>query len=119
MNEVRDSIAQKLKYLRNREGKTVDEIGAVVERSGKTVAAWEVGRGQPDADTFRILCQYFKVPISYFIPDERITHSPISLNTVDEEYIVSAMREMNREGINRLKMCVNDLLQVNAYKKTC
>lgn len=51
MDTIRDKIANNIKRFRLSSGMNVDEVGAYVGKSGKTVSAWEVGRGQPDADT--------------------------------------------------------------------
>lgn len=63
---IRDYMAVKLKEARKDAGLSVDEVGKEVDKSGKTVSAWEVGRGQPDADTLIKLCILYNVPISYF-----------------------------------------------------
>lgn len=44
-------IAAALKRLRERTGMKSDDVGAMIGKSGKTVNAWENGRGQPDAET--------------------------------------------------------------------
>ena len=46
----RDYIASTLKRLRETTGLTADQVGAMIGKSGKTVNAWENGRGQPDAE---------------------------------------------------------------------
>lgn len=66
MNAIRAQIAKNIKRFRTDCGMNVDEVGAAVGKSGKTVSAWEVGRGQPDADTLIELCRLFKVDISDF-----------------------------------------------------
>lgn len=63
---TREYMAKKLKELRNGKGMSVDEVGERVGKSGKTISAWEVGRGQPDADKLIELCQLFGVSISEF-----------------------------------------------------
>ena len=57
----RDYIAQKLQELREATGKTANEVGELIGKSGKTVNAWENGRGQPDADTLIMLCDLYGV----------------------------------------------------------
>ena len=40
---------------------TIYEVGKKVGKSGKTVSAWENGRGQPDADMLLILCELYSI----------------------------------------------------------
>lgn len=66
MDEVRKQIASNLKKFRKERELSVDDVGKAVGKSGKTVSAWEVGRGQPNADEMVELCRYFVVDISDF-----------------------------------------------------
>ena len=66
MEQVRAQIASKLKELRKMKGLNVDEVGAKLGKSGKTISAWEVGRGQPDGDELIALCRLFDAHISEF-----------------------------------------------------
>lgn len=66
MDSVRMQMALKLKQFRKEAGLNVDQVGAVLGKSGKTISAWEVGRGQPDGDQLIVLCQLFGKKISDF-----------------------------------------------------
>lgn len=57
----RESIAKALKRLRENQGMTADQVGAMIGKSGKTVNAWENNRGQPDAEMLMQLCKIYKV----------------------------------------------------------
>lgn len=63
---ARRRIARRIKQLRKERGVSVDELGMAVGKSGKTISAWEVGRGQPDADEMVALCRLFGVDIADF-----------------------------------------------------
>lgn len=69
MEPGRAYLAKKLSEIRQSRNENVDEVGKAVSKSGKTISAWEVGRGQPDADSLIKLCKHFEVPISYFYDD--------------------------------------------------
>ena len=69
MVTTREFMARKLRELRNAKNLSAKEVGAAVDRSKKTVYAWESGRGQPDADTLIKLCDLFGVEISEFYDD--------------------------------------------------
>lgn len=72
MDSVRAQIAQKLKELRKSSGMNVDQVGAALGKSGKTISAWEVGRGQPDGDQLIALCKLFNAHISDFFGEKPI-----------------------------------------------
>ncbi len=57
----RHEIAAALKRLRAKSGLKADEVGALLGKSGKTVNAWENGRGQPDADALIALSDIYGV----------------------------------------------------------
>ena len=57
----REYIASTLKRLREATGLKADDVGALIGKSGKTVNAWENGRGQPDAEILIKLCNIYKV----------------------------------------------------------
>lgn len=66
MTSARMYMASKLKEFRKARDLTVDEVGEAVGKSGKTVSAWEVGRGQPEADILVLLCKLYNVQIDDF-----------------------------------------------------
>ena len=66
---TREFMAAKLREYRKAKGMSPKEVGKVIGKSDKTISAWEVGRGQPDADMLVTLCQLFSVNISDFYPD--------------------------------------------------
>lgn len=53
---VKTNIAAGLKHARKKAGMSVEEVGKALGKSGKTISAWEVGRGQPDGDELILLC---------------------------------------------------------------
>lgn len=91
MNEIRAQIAKNIKRFRTDCGMNVDEVGAAVGKSGKTVSAWEVGRGQPDADTLIELCKLFRVEITDFYGHEQQVDE-------SEKSLLDLYRSMSADG---------------------
>lgn len=87
---ARRRIARRLKQFRKERGVSVDELGAADGKSGKTVSAWEVGHGQPDADAMIKLCRIFGVDIADLY-GESSELAPIS---TDERVLVDAYRDL-------------------------
>jgi transcriptional regulator with XRE-family HTH domain len=55
------STGRTLRRLRENSGLRVSDVGDVIGRQGKTVNAWENGRGEPDIDTLVTLSKLFGV----------------------------------------------------------
>lgn len=87
--EIRRHLAKKLKLLRKAKNLNVDQVGAAIGKSGKTISAWEVGRGEPDADELIKLCKLFDAKIKDFYD------APVAY-----EYHVIDLDETNKEFIN-------------------
>lgn len=67
---AREYMANQLRRLRKRSGMSVREVGEALGKSDRTISAWEVCRGQPDADTLVALCRLYDARISdFFIPE--------------------------------------------------
>lgn len=58
---IRDDLARRLKYYRERSGMTIYEVGERIGKSGKTISAWKNGKGQPDADMLMLLCDLYDI----------------------------------------------------------
>lgn len=92
---VRMTLATKLKEFRTRAGLTINDVGDKIGKSGKTVSAWECGRGQPDADMLLVLCELYGVSsIAEFYGE---TQPALSLSP-DEMQLLAAYRVLNQQG---------------------
>jgi len=58
---TKEEFANKLKELRIRCKKTQKEIAEILGRTQQVVGHWETGYSQPDAETFLLLCDIYKV----------------------------------------------------------
>ena len=67
---VKMNIAAGLKSARKAAGMSVEEVGAALGKSGKTISAWEVGRGQPDGDELIVLCRLLGAHLRDFYGEE-------------------------------------------------
>lgn len=94
---VRDELAKQLKYYRELNKMTIYEVGSAVGKSGKTISAWETGRGQPDADMLITLCRLYKIKSIAELYGE---DAP-SL-TSEEKKILNLFRTLNKTGRSKL-----------------
>lgn len=110
--ETRARIADRLKFFREKKGLSIREAGALVGKSNQTISAWEQGRGQPDAETFLVLCDVYGVDnVAEFYGQTTNGLSP------DENELVTIYQGMNEEGRDRLLQYARDLDELGKYKK--
>ncbi len=82
---IRDVMATRLKRFRENAGMTIYEVGEKIGKSGKTVSAWECGRGQPDADMLIRLCHLYGInSISNLYGDALEQKTPALESGLDE-----------------------------------
>lgn len=94
---VRVNIAQGLKRTRKAAGRSVDEVGQLLGLSGKTISAWEVGRGQPDGDQLIAICEYLGARLADFYGSEYDDLSE------DEAALVSCYRSSTERGREQIR----------------
>lgn len=111
---TREYMAMKLREYRNVRGLNVDDVGAAIGKSGKTISAWEVGRGQPDADKLVELCKLYGVRISDFFNPEVSNESTLSS---DECELLADYRAMNNQGKLMARGMVAALAKSGDYAK--
>ena len=84
MDSVKKYMASQLKAARKKKGLSVDEVGKAVGKSGKTISAWEVGRGQPNGDELLPLCRLLEVSLAdLWAPRGSVEYAVVSLGDSD------------------------------------
>lgn len=111
MKEVRRIIASNIQRFRKTKGLSVDEVGAHVGKSGKTISAWEVGRGQPDADDLITLCRLFDVDIADFYGEFSSTEQL----TETESELVHIYRGLDESSKTALHACAEAFRRANQF----
>lgn len=93
--DARDYMASQIKALRKARGLSVDQLGDAIGKSGKTISAWEVGRGQPDADVLIALCVALDAHISDFYQVGASSDGGLS---TDERLLLELYRSTDERG---------------------
>ena len=92
-------IAKRLRELRKERKLTPDALGSMVERSGKTIEAYETGTSQPNADMLIDLCKALKVDITEFVPrEERFYYAIVDIDAGQERELLEAFRALDERG---------------------
>ncbi len=108
---ARSILAAKLKEYRLRSGLTIYEVGERIGKSGKTVSAWETGRGQPDAEMFVKLYELYNMESMsefYGITDKGTPQ--------DETTLLEAYRKLNDTGKQQVVSYAKMLVKTGDYK---
>lgn len=110
----KEYIASVLKRLRENTKYTADEVGAMVGKSGKTVNAWENGRGQPDAEMLIKLCGIYKVNNILAEFDDSNTIKQKSSISLEESELLNKYRALDYFG----KKAIDELLNTEYTRCT-
>lgn len=109
---ARDILAAKLKEYRHRSGMTIYEVGKKLGKSGKTISAWETGRGQPDAEMFVKLYYLYGVDSMSDFYDIKDPDAP-----PDEVELLNAYRKLNDTGKEQV-LSLTKALASGGYAQT-
>lgn len=110
----KEYIASVLKRLRENTKLTADEVGAMVGKSGKTVNAWENGRGQPDAEMLIKLCGIYRVNNILAEFDDSNTIKQKNSISTEESKLLNQYRTLDYFG----KKAVDELLDIEYSRCT-
>lgn len=110
----KEYIASALKRLRENTKYTADEVGAMVGKSGKTVNAWENGRGQPDAEMLIKLCGIYKVNNILAEFDDSNTIKQKTSISIEESKLLDQYRALDYFG----RKAVDELLSTEYARCT-
>ena len=120
---TREEIAQIIKKARTDAGFTQKEAASAIGRKQQTLASWETGQSQPDANTLFQLFDFYGVSVDAAFNLTKNTPTPPSgeagVLTADElSRISAAMAQMNEEGRERVVEYAEDLAAAGRFKKT-
>jgi transcriptional regulator with XRE-family HTH domain len=104
---TREKLALALNRLRKEHEYSVGELGKLTGRSPKTISAWEVGRGQPDADMLVRLCEIYGLSsVGVFFGEPSALAGDLS----EQEYeIVRLFRSLNNRGKDKAIEYMKDI----------
>lgn len=112
---IRDHLANKLKFFRERANLTIYEAGEKVGKSGKTISAWEKGRGQPDADMLLALCELYNIDSIAELYGEAAPAPACNELSEDEQRLIDGYRQLSGQGKEYMLQTLS--MAVNQYKK--
>lgn len=126
---TKQEIGSILMTLREKAGKSREEVAELLGKSVKTIGHWETGYAQPDANTLFLLCTIYDADLNSsfgFYPKQ--TSSPsTSENTLWEDppesdslrsILLHNFEQLNQEGRERLVETSDDMVSSGKYIKS-
>jgi predicted transcriptional regulator len=113
-----NEMANKLRQLRESEGLAVKDVidmlcGRGIKISPKTLYSWEVGRAQPDADTFMMLCDIYMV--EDILTEFGYLNDKANTQTHFNHALVNKVSRLNERGLIALSAYADGLLTNREY----
>lgn len=117
---TKEEIGKIIKNARIDAGLTQIQVASKLDRPQQTIANWEVGRSQPDANT---LFELFKIlgadlNTSFGFPPKAKAPLSTAEAVPGEEQLISLYRDLNDEGREKLVDYADDLVSSGKYIKS-
>lgn len=126
---TKEEIGLVIKNTRITAGLTQSQVAKALGRPQQTIANWEVGRSQPDANTlfelFKLLGADLNTSFGFF-PEQKNLHKTDESKLGEEQADADPLRstllhnfnQLNQEGRERLVETSDDMVSSGKYIKT-
>ena len=91
MNDLKDTIAEKIASLRPANKMTQAELAEKLNYSDKSVSKWERGEALPDIEVLAKMSRLFNVSLDYLVSDEEFKPKPVSRSQKQNRAIISGI----------------------------
>lgn len=110
-------LSKRLKYLRNKNDKTQQEVANYLNISRPRYAQYESGKRQPDYDMLKQIAKYFHVSVDYLLsttdnPNQEKAEDP---PVVSKAY--HALDELDEEDIKKVEEYIEFIKSQKKFKK--
>lgn len=112
------TIGERIKYLREKEQLTQDELSKALGISRSTIASWESERRVPELGTAELLADFFNVSVDYLLGRTDTPH-PLTSEELPETIAFSlpeGYNELTPEGQEKLREFL-ELIKLKYGKK--
>lgn len=118
---TKEEIASVIKQTRLKAGFTQTEAAKAIGRKQQTLASWETGQSQPDANTLFQLFDLYGASVDEAFGYTKKSPAPANAETEDltkqEFTLLHNFRTLNDEGQNRLLETSDDMVASGKYTK--
>lgn len=105
----KEQIASILKKIREHSGYTQKDVAKLINKAQQTIASWEIGQSQPDANTLFELCKIYGVSV-----DEAFGFKTQKLSPLENE-LLTLFSKLNEIGQSKVINIITDMLEIKRY----
>lgn len=98
--DIKMNLAEKLIYLRKKQGLTQLELAEKLDVSRQAVSKWEGGYAIPNTENLKVLGKLYNVSIDYFFSDIDATTDADAVITQNKENIVAETNHKHKSKLN-------------------
>jgi len=112
-------ISERIKHLRDLHNLTQAELGRIAGVSDKAVSTWENGSAEPRMGAIQKMADYFGISKGWIIGESPLDDSePVLVcSNEGERRLLEMYRSLNPVGKKRALQDLEDLSQIDRYKK--
>ncbi len=112
-------VSERIKHLRDLHNLTQAELGRIAGVSDKAVSTWENGSAEPRMGAIQKMADYFGISKGWIIGDSPLDDSePVLVcSNEGERRLLEMYRSLNPIGKKRVLQDLEDLTQIDRYKK--
>ena len=102
-----DTIGERIKYLRRKQGLSLQELADIIGKSKGNISGYENNKYEPSAQTILALAKYFKISTDWilsgeiFIQQEKEDHTRVLKSELEKNtfQMFSELEERDKEDI--------------------
>ena len=112
-------ISERIKHLRDLHNLTQAELGRIAGVSDQAVSTWENGSAEPRMGAIQKMADYFGISKGWIIGESPLDDSePVLVcSNEGERRLLEMYRSLNPIGKKRALQDLEDLMQIDRYKK--
>lgn len=115
---TKEEIAKILKKLREESGLTQKKVAEMVGKKQQTIASWETGQSQPDANMLFVLCRTYGVTVSEAFGFESEDNNEELLSKRENIELIKKINSLDSFGKETVSMIIErELERTNQLKK--
>ena len=85
-----DNFGLKLAELRRQKGLSQDELAMDLKISQSSISNYEKGLTSPDTVNLQKICEYFNVPVTYMLSDEKLSFYTVENHNGNSGYMINS-----------------------------
>lgn len=114
---MKKELTELLKQLRIEKSIKQEAVAAFIGVGKGTISNYEMGKTEPDIETFMQMCSYYGVDGTELLKKAYNIHPTAAVVSDREETLIGNYRAMNEEGQEKSAAYIADLVDTGKYKK--